>query len=222
MTTKSYIIAKQSTTIKKKLLILQQLQQLHNMKSPETINKIEAVVLYILQSFKEGVDYIKLFKIMYFAQRKFLATYGMTIFDDTFKARLRGPVPALTYKVVKIAETGTGRKEHKDLSRFVKSIRIESKDGHQMVFATQQPNVEYISAMARKTLDWAVAEYGSKNSDELSELTHDNIYDEVKERMKDDPQKDIFTLIDIARSGGASEAMIEHIREKQIIKNALS
>ena len=39
------------------------------MKSQEQINKIEAVVLYILQHFKEGLDYIKLFKIMYFAQR---------------------------------------------------------------------------------------------------------------------------------------------------------
>ena len=36
------------------------------MKSQEQINKIEAVVLYILQHFKEGLDYIKLFKIMYF------------------------------------------------------------------------------------------------------------------------------------------------------------
>lgn len=32
------------------------------MKSQEQINKIEAVVLYILQHFKEGLDYIKLFK----------------------------------------------------------------------------------------------------------------------------------------------------------------
>ena len=29
------------------------------MKSQEQINKIEAVVLYILQHFKEGLDYIK-------------------------------------------------------------------------------------------------------------------------------------------------------------------
>lgn len=57
------------------------------MKSPEQIDKIKAVVLYILQHFKDGVDYIKLFKIMYFAQREYLATYGLTIVEDTFKAR---------------------------------------------------------------------------------------------------------------------------------------
>ena len=75
------------------------------MKSPEQINKIAAVVLYILQHFKDGVDYIKLFKIMYFAQREYLATYGLTIAEDTFKARQLGPVPSLTYKVVKTLNT---------------------------------------------------------------------------------------------------------------------
>ena len=46
--------------------------------------------------------------------------------------------------------------------------------------------------------------------------------DAVVERMKDDPQKDTLTLIDIARAGGASEAMVDHIREIQLIKAALA
>ena len=43
-----------------------------NMKTKEEIKKIETVVLYILREFREGVDYIKLFKIMYFAQKDYL------------------------------------------------------------------------------------------------------------------------------------------------------
>lgn len=54
------------------------------MKSSEQINKIKAVVLYILQSFKEGTDYIKLFKLMYFAQRGYIAKYGRPIFENSF------------------------------------------------------------------------------------------------------------------------------------------
>lgn len=188
------------------------------MKSPEKIKKIEAVVLYILQSFKDGVDYIKLFKIMYFAQRRFLVTYGQTVMDDTFKARPKGPVPALTYKVIKIVENGEDIEEYPDLKEFASSIRIEK----QTVTATQKPDTDYLSVMARKIIDWAVAEYGPIDSEKLSDMTHDQIYDQVKERMEDDPQKDIFTLIDIARSGGASEAMVNYIREKQIITRALA
>ena len=34
------------------------------MKTSDEIKKIEAVVLYILREFKEGVDYIKLHQLM--------------------------------------------------------------------------------------------------------------------------------------------------------------
>ena len=37
------------------------------MKTLEQIQKIENVILYVLQKFDDGVDYIKLFKIIYFA-----------------------------------------------------------------------------------------------------------------------------------------------------------
>ena len=64
------------------------------MKSNEQINKIKAVVLYILQSFKDGTDYIKLFKLMYFAQRGYLAKYGRPIFEDSFLSLYLGTTPA--------------------------------------------------------------------------------------------------------------------------------
>ena len=41
-------------------------------------------------------------------------------------------------------------------------------------------------------------------------------------RMADDPQKNFITMIDMARAGNASKSMIDYIREKQIIRNALS
>ena len=123
------------------------------MKSQEQINKIEAVVLYILQHFKEGLDYIKLFKIMYFAQREYLATYGLTIAEDTFKARQLGPVPSLTYKVVKMAENGD---ESADLKGFTSSIRV---DENQNVYATAAPDMDYIADMEKEELDKTIAKY---------------------------------------------------------------
>lgn len=185
------------------------------MKSQEQINKIEAVVLYILQHFKEGLDYIKLFKIMYFAQREYLATYGLTIAEDTFKARQLGPVPSLTYKVVKMAENGD---ESADLKGFTFSIRV---DENQNVYATAAPDMDYIADMEKEELDKTIAKYGNVDSKRLSEMSHDNAYKAVCERMKDDPQKDVLTLIDIARAGGATDAMVNHIRQVQIIKESM-
>ena len=64
------------------------------MKTIDQILKIKAVVLYILKAFPEGVDYIHLFKVMYFAQQNQLKEYGLPIIYDTFVARKHGPVPA--------------------------------------------------------------------------------------------------------------------------------
>lgn len=186
------------------------------MKSPEQINKIEAVVLYILQHFKDGVDYIKLFKIMYFAQREYLATYGLTIADDTFKARQLGPVPSLTYKVVKMAENGD---ESADLKEFTRAIRV---DKSQKVYAQKSPDMDYIADMEKEELDKIIDECRDVDSKELSKKSHDAAYMSVCERMKDDPQKDVLTLIDIARAGGATDAMVEYIRQAQIIKEAFA
>ena len=74
------------------------------MKSVDQIQKIKAVVLYVLEKLGTGVDYIHLFKMMYFAQQNHLVVYGLPLMEDTFKARKHGPVPSVTYKVVRKVE----------------------------------------------------------------------------------------------------------------------
>lgn len=190
------------------------------MKSPEQISKIQAVVLYILQHFKDGVDYIKLFKIMYFAQREYLATNGLCMVEDTFKARSKGPVPALTYKVVKLVENGLEPDtEGNDLSEFLSSIEVGAD---QIVHAVKDPDMDYISEMEKEEIDNIITKYGNMESKDLSLLSHDDAYTKVKEMMEDDPQKDIMTTIDIARAGGATKSMIDHIRDVQLIKASLN
>lgn len=185
------------------------------MKTTYQINKIKAVVLYILQHFKDGIDYIKLFKIMYFAQREYLANYGLTIVKDSFKARQLGPVPSLTYKIVKMAENGD---KSSDLDDFISSIHV---DETKKVYATNVPDMDYLAEAEKEELDKTIAKYKDLDSLKLSELSHDSAYDTVCKRMKDDPQQDVFTLIDMARAGGASDAMVDYIREEQIIREAL-
>ena len=57
------------------------------MKTIEQIDKIKATVLYVLEHMKNGVDYIHLFKVMYFAQQEHLVVYGSPIMEDSFLAR---------------------------------------------------------------------------------------------------------------------------------------
>jgi uncharacterized phage-associated protein len=93
------------------------------MKTKDQILKIKAVVLYILKAFPEGVDYIHLFKVMYFAQQNQLKEYGLPIVYDTFVARKHGPVPTLTYKVLRGVEGKTELSS--ELKDFAASLDVE-------------------------------------------------------------------------------------------------
>ena len=187
------------------------------MKTQEQIDKIKAVVLYILQHFPNGLDYVKLFKIMYFAQRSYLTEYGICIIEDTFKARQKGPVPALTYKVMKKVEGGESFEECFDLNDFASSISV---DEDQIVKAIKKPDMDYIADMEVECLDKTIGQYANVDSNDLSKLSHDGAYNKVKRRMKDDPEKDVLTAIDIARAGGAEKQTIDYIRDVQLIKSA--
>ena len=94
------------------------------MKTSIQIAKIKAVLLYIMQSFPQGVDYIKLFKILYFAQQDHLVKYGKVLVEDSFKALKHGPVPTYTYKALQIAE---GKPLEGNFEEFLTGIEVRDK-----------------------------------------------------------------------------------------------
>ncbi len=185
------------------------------MKSIIQITKIKAVILYIIKNFPEGIDYIKLFKILYFAQQDHLVKYGKVLVDESFKAVKHGPVPTYTYKALQIAE---GKPLEGDFSEFLFGIKVKNKK----VYTSMLPDMDYISEANRKCLDEAIAKYKDADPYDLSDISHDSAWEEANARIQDDPQKNFITIIDIARAGKASEPMVDYIREKQFIKNALS
>lgn len=185
------------------------------MKTPIQIAKIKAVILYIMQSFQDGVDYIKLFKILYFAQQDHLVKYGKVIVEDSFRALKHGSVPAYTYKALQIAE---GKPLGGDFKEFLTDIEVRNKK----VYTSATPDMDYISGADKRCLDAAIAKYKDTDPYDLSDLSHDSAWEEAMTRIQDDPQKNFITLIDIARAGKATEGMIDYIREKQIVRNALS
>ena len=181
------------------------------MKTFIQIAKIKAVLLYIMQSFPQGVDYIKLFKILYFAQQDHLVKYGKVLVEDSFRALKHGPVPAYTYKALQIAE---GKPLEGNFEEFLTGIEVRNKK----VYTSATPNMDYISGSNRRCLDDAIAQY----KDITSDMLHDSAWEEVMTCIPDAPQKNCITIIDIARAGKATKEMVDYIREKQIVKNALS
>lgn len=185
------------------------------MKTQTQIAKIKAVILYIMQCFPEGVDYIKLFKILYFAQQDHLVRYGKVIVDESFRAVKHGPVPTYTYKALQIAE---GKPMEGDFREFLSGIEVRDKK----VYTTLQPDMDYLSGADCRSLDAAIARCKDADPYDLSDMSHDAAWQEAIHRIKDDPQKNFITLIDMARAGHAPAGMVDYIREKQLVRNALS
>ena len=195
------------------------------MKTIDQILKIKAVVLYILKAFPEGVDYIHLFKVMYFAQQDQLKEYGLPIIYDTFVARKHGPVPALTYKVLRGIE-GKADLSTPELNDFADSLNIAiSQDGHQLVLASK--NAEYdmdeLSVADVKMLDKWIEKCKDVESFDLSDKSHeDRAWKRAKRQADKTGEDSKITMYDMAAAAGASKDMLCVIRDRQSVQKALS
>ncbi|GHT47367.1 hypothetical protein AGMMS49965_25390 [Bacteroidia bacterium] len=185
------------------------------MKTRDEILKIKATLLYILAKFPEGLDFIKLFKIMYFAQQEHLVKYARGVVDDSFYALRHGPVPSFTYKAIQIGQ-GKIEKTSSDMDVIIAAIVINNDK----LSANAVADMEYLSISDVKCLDSAVSRCKDVDSYALSDLSHDKAWKKAIKRAQDDPEKNRMTLIDIAKAGKANRDVIATIREHEIIMRA--
>lgn len=192
------------------------------MKTIDQILKIKATVLYILKQIPEGVDYIHLFKMMYFAQQEHLVRYGLPIVDDSFMARKHGPVAALTYKVLRCVE-GKVYLTDDCLRDFAGSITINIVDGHQVVKIAEgvDCDMDELSKSNLKVLDNWIAKCKDIGSFDLSDLSHDKAWATAKAKTDLTGEDTKITLYDMADAAGANDAMLGVIRERQINSQSL-
>ena len=190
------------------MLSLQRKQNVGNMV--DTVKNyndqvIKEVLLYILS--KTGVvDYYHLMKILYLAERQHLAKWGEKITTDDYYALPHGPVPTRIYDSLKAVKDGKGG--------FLADI-LSVDENTPNVSPLREPNMDYISKSEIEALDNAIAKNIVKSFQELEQMTHDEYYYKALENGRK------MSIEDIARSGGASEEMIEFIREDMAINNAL-
>ena len=183
------------------------------MKSKDQISKIQAVVAYILKKVPQGLDYIHLFKIMYFAQQEHLVVWGLPIMDDSFVARRHGAVPTLTYKVIKSVECG--RDVSDDLKDFYNSISVTTDSQHQLIKLAQGADCD-LDELSESNTEMDI------NSYKLSDLSHDKAWTQAKRETDKTGEDTKITLYAMAKAGGATDDMLDVIKERQFIQRALN
>lgn len=186
------------------------------MKSKDDILKIRATVLYLLNKFPEGVDYIKLFKIIYFAQQRHLSTYGRVIINETFHAKKHGPVPSFAYNAFLELEKNSVL-HSADIETFVSGITIKDK----LVSSQETPDMDELSASDIKCLEYSYERCKDKKPYSLSKKSHDGAWENATSRRILDPENDRMTVLEIAKAGNASEGMLNYIRNMHVLNDCL-
>ena len=173
------------------------------------IETAKAAMLYISNKLGKA-DLIRLFKILYFAERNHLAKWGDLIVNDTYIAMKNGPVPSIIYNMFKgIRDDGFREKRYESFSN---AFKIED-DGYNVI-PLEFPNMDYLSKASVEAIDEAILENKDIDSYALSMKSHDYAWNNADKNDKID-------FIDIAKAGGASEDMIEYILEERELSEIL-
>lgn len=112
-------------------------------------------------------DFHKIFKIIYFADRQHLQTWGRPIVGDTYIAMDAGPVPSRIYDMVKAVR---GDSYHGDIDGLSQMFNIES---WMYIIPKKDADITKLSVTDKKILDETLAEYGNLTYDEIKEKSHD-------------------------------------------------
>jgi len=188
------------------------------MSKADDILKIKATLLYIANKFDKGVDYIKLFKLLYLAQKEHLRLYGRPIVNDDFYALKAGPAPSIMYNMCKLSE-GTDNyvpdEDKQDLKDVLESIKVTSKKSNhgiiKFVHALETSDLDELSTSDIECIDLIYRKYGTFTSSRLSDISHDSAWKKNWDPETESSSK--MRLIDIAEAGDVDHNMLQYINE---------
>lgn len=165
------------------------------MTTPER-KKIIEVVLYILNK-TGGLDYYRLFKILYFANQRSLVEWGQLMIADKFCALPHGPVPTELYNTIK-GKRGILHSSDQDFS--VSDYYLLPK---------REAEMDYLSEYDVDVLDDCISKYGQMSFAELESSSHTACWKKAREKAG----SHVIDIADMARDGGANEDLIQYIND---------
>lgn len=185
------------------------------MKTRYEISKLKALILYILKESGGTLDFITLFKKMYYVQQRYLVTYGKPAFSDKFRAVKLGPVPSFTYKAFRsLLDEDTHVSE--EMKAFSQAFQVKEVEHVRVVSMREEPDMDDLAVAEVRMIDQVLAETQGMTPKKLSDKSHaDSAWQNARKRAEDDPSDNYMSLVNIARAGGANKQVLEHIRLTQ-------
>jgi uncharacterized phage-associated protein len=167
----------------------------------KTINAI----LYIVEKLVRK-DFHKIFKILYFADKEHLMTYGRTITGDTYIAMNDGPVPSNVYDIFKSVR---GDGFYKDDGKFSEYFSVVNWD---IINPQKNADISELSRTDLHFLDECIAKYGDMSWDEIREKSHDYAW---RNTTINHP----INFENIVLEAGGDNEYIDYLKEHSILSN---
>lgn len=129
------------------------------------IHKLIEVVNYMLKKYEYRLNYTKLLKMLYLADRQSYDDTGSSITGDTYAALKAGPILSNTYNLIR----NKGKQNDQSLwnSRFL-------KDGYDLVALTDKIPCNTLSDYEKEVLDGIDSKFHNYTFTDLIEYTHTN------------------------------------------------
>lgn len=165
----------------------------------KAIAAILHIVREVLASGEEKVGLHKVFKILYFADREHLATWGRPITGDFFIAMNYGPVPSNIYDMLK-----STKGDCRFIPKETYSPLFEVTGGHWVV-AKQNPDLDVLPESCQEALNKAIDENAHLDFKDLVNKSHDRAWGTATKDGKVSYKR-------MAQVVGANTEMITYIR----------
>lgn len=180
------------------------------------VEKLKAVTLYILKKCG-ATDYIHLFKILYFAEKEHYADYGKRITKDTFIAMEHGPVPSFLYNALKLVTKQEQANSTSLLWIIAKAVTPGSAELNYYFAAAEEPDMDELSKAEIASLDKSIVEHKDMSPWDLSEKSHDEAWHNAWDKL----QNSAIDQYQIAKAGGASDGLVEYLKNQDALDNLL-
>lgn len=166
-------------------------------------DKAIAAVLFIADRLikrhgKNGANLHKIFKILYFADRKYLAEYGRPIVGDFYVAMREGGVPSRIYDMVKMVR---GDSICKDTEGFNKFFDVSEY----FLFPKQKPAMEEFSRSDLECLKESIVKNQDLKFSQLKKKSHDQAYQKAGKNDK-------ISFWEMAKVSGADKTTLEYMK----------
>lgn len=175
---------------------------------------LKEMVIHILNK-TNGLDYYKLFKVLYFAEMEHLAKWGVPMIEeDEFCALEHGPVPSRLFNAVK----GLDLLSNCDARYIHDSVKFVGPEAPYVLIATREPNMDYLSRSNIEALDKSIDENAHLSFNELKEKSHDEAW---KEAWDKNEGRRVMSILSIAKVKIVEDYILEYLEENLLMRSVL-